>query len=144
MALAPLYVQKYNPGSTEAIWAINDVYKGSDGRGDPFTNYAAAKKTFDGPAVSSGYDDSQDKLFNYLDKAADKAFGYQTRAMGLSNEYRTKEGATQGQMDAQAFKRLSAELETRKYMQEKGADLTNWQRDKDQQRAVTAFKSFGN
>jgi hypothetical protein len=60
--------------------------------------------------------------------------------MKLTNEYRTKEGATQGQMDEQSYRRLSSQLETQKYMQVKGADLQERQRQYDSDRAVKAFK----
>jgi len=134
---APLHIQVFKPGSTIADWAINPIYQ--EGGKDPYTAYSQAQQAESG-TYGASKDDSQDRLFGYLDKATDKAFNYQKQTMGLTNEYRTKEGATQGQMDDRAFQRLSAELETRKYMQQKGQDLTNWQRDQDQRRAITSFK----
>lgn len=138
---APLHIQIND--SAGSRWALNPIYQ-QDGK-DPYALFSAAQRAETGQygADGSAPDNSQDKLFGYLDKAADKAFGYQERTMARTNEYRTKEGATQGQMDDRAFQRLSAELETRKYMQTKGQDLTNWQRDQDQKRAITSFKTIG-
>jgi hypothetical protein len=140
---APLHI------NINGTWTVNPIYRGEDGESDPYANYANAQRaeagTYgDGGGVGGSGDSAQDKMFGYLDKAADKAFGYQERTMARTNEYRTKEGATQGQMDDRAFQRLNAELETRKYTQAKGAELTNWQRDQDQKRAITSFKSIGN
>jgi hypothetical protein len=86
---------------------------------------------------------SDSGAMDLYDKMFDKSFNQTKELMGLTNDFREQEGATQRQMDDQAFKRLNAELETRKYMQDRGADLTNWQRNKDSERAIGAFKSFG-
>lgn len=135
---APLHIYD---GSANR-WILNPVYQGENGKGDAYASYAQAQQAEAGTYGASGgtQDDGSDKLYAHLDKATDKAFGYQKQIMGVTNEYRTKEGATQGQMDDRAFQRLGAELETRKYMQQKGQDLTNWQRDQDQRRAITSFK----
>jgi hypothetical protein len=121
-------------------WVVNPIY--ADDKRGAESAYNDAKRITSGGGDGDG--SAQDKMFGYLDKAADKAFGYQERTMARTNEYRTKEGATQSQMDDRAFQRLNAELETRKYTQAKGAELTNWQRDQDQKRAITSFKSIGN
>jgi hypothetical protein len=144
MAIAPLHIYRGDV-SGNGTWQLNPFYTlGENGEryneDQAYDRYRRARE-IDSPA--SAPDTSQDKMFSYLDKAADKAFGYQERTMARTNEYRTKEGATQGQMDDRAFQRLSAELETRKYMQTKGQDLTNWQRDQDQKRAITSFKTIG-
>jgi hypothetical protein len=90
-----------------------------------------------GSNLTGDYFDRYDNLF-------DKQFSRTKDLMSLTNQFREKEGATQSQMDAQAFKRLGAELETRKYMQTKGQELTDWQRDRDQGRAMRSFKTIGN
>lgn len=77
--------------------------------------------------------------FNF-NELFDKQFNNTRVLMGLTNEYRTKEGATQGQMDEQAFRRLSSQLETQKFMQVKGAELTEQQRQNDSKRAIRSFK----
>jgi hypothetical protein len=146
MAIAPLHQYVGTFGNER--WQINPLYA-NDENGkprDPYAAYSQAQQASSGTygASAGSGDTAQDKMFGYLDKAADKAFGYQERTMARTNEYRTKEGATQGQMDDRAFQRLNAELETRKYTQAKGAELTNWQRDQDQKRAITSFKSIGN
>jgi hypothetical protein len=126
-------------------WKVNPIYAGADGKADPYAEYSKASQAESGQyGQTSGTDATQDKLYGYLDKAAERAFGYQKQTMDLTNQYRTKEGATQGQIDNQAFKRLGAEIESRKYLQAKGADLTNQQRNQDRGRALESFKSIGN
>lgn len=74
---------------------------------------------------------------------ADQQFSNTARTMDLANQYRTKEGATQGQVDEQMFRRLSAELEARKYLAANSPEWqassstrwTNWLRNQDLQRA---------
>jgi hypothetical protein len=90
-----------------------------------------------------GSGNSNDGVMDNYNQLFDKNFQNTTKLMDLTHQFRTKEGATQGQMDAQSFKRLNAELETRKYMQGRGQELTNWQRDQDQKRAMTSFKNVG-
>ena len=53
------------------------------------------------------------------ERLANLGMTQQEKLMGLSNKYRTIEGGTQGQVDEQAFRRQSAEGETKKYMQDK-------------------------
>lgn len=111
----------------------------------------AQKGVFD----SKGFGASGDQalMFDWLDKAMDKQFGYTGQIMDRTHGYRVKEGQTQGQMDEQAYRRLDrtetglgnrqkAEIESRKFIQQRGAELTNWQRDKDKDRAVAAFNRF--
>lgn len=86
---------------------------------------------------------ANDNLVDTYSNLFDRNFQNTTRLMDQTHRFRVKEGATQGQMDAQAFKRLNAELETRKFMQSKGQELTNWQRDQDQRRAMASFKNVG-
>lgn len=112
----------------------------------------AQKGIFD--SSSFGADGNQAAMFGWLDSAMDKQFDYTGKLMDRTHGYRLKEGQTQGQMDEQAYRRLdrqetgmstrqTAELESRKYLQAKGAELTNWQRDRDRDRAVSAFNRFG-
>lgn len=109
-----------------------------DGKGDP-------------SKASTGL--AGDGLFDYLDRAMDKQFDHTGRLMERSNFYRTKEGATQGQIDDQSYKRLdrsetglntrqTAQLETQKFIQNKGAELANWNKNNDKERAVSAFNRF--
>lgn len=126
---------------------------------DAQTAAAAAKQRWDdaqkGKFNSTGFGASGDQalMFDWLDKAMDKQFGYTGQIMDRTHGYRVKEGQTQGQMDEQAFRRLdrsetglntrqTAEIESRKFIQKRGAELTNWQRDKDKDRAVSAFNRF--
>lgn len=53
------------------------------------------------------------------ERLANLGMTQQEKLMGLSNKYRTIEGGTQGQVDEQAFRRQTAEGETKKYMQDK-------------------------
>ena len=53
------------------------------------------------------------------ERLANLGLTQQEKLMGLSNKYRTLEGGTQGQVDEQAFRRQTAESETKKYMQDK-------------------------
>lgn len=111
----------------------------------------AQKGIFD----SKGFGASGDQalMFDWLDRAMDKQFGYTGQIMDRTHGYRVKEGQTQGQIDEQAYRRLDrtetglgtrqkAEIESRQFMQKRGAELTNWQRDKDKDRAVAAFNRF--
>jgi hypothetical protein len=94
-------------------------------------------------SYSSGGSDggnSDDKMFSFLDRAADKQFGYQKGLMGLTNDYRTKEGATQGQMDEQAHRRLSTQVASQQFMQRQGSDLAEKAKQNDSGRAIRAFK----
>ena len=86
---------------------------------------------------------SSNPLIDQYSGLFDKQLSNTKSLMGVTHDFRVKEGATQGQMDAQSFKRLNAELETRKYMQGRGQELTNWQRDQDQKRAMASFKNVG-
>jgi hypothetical protein len=88
----------------------------------------------------SGGSNSDDKMFSFLDRAADKQFGYQKGLMGLTNEYRTKEGATQGQMDEQAHRRLTTQVSSQQFMQRQGSDLAEKAKQNDSGRAIRAFK----
>ena len=71
---------------------------------------SSASKTATPSASSMG--DLQERLANL-------GLTQQEKLMGLSNKYRTIEGSTQGQIDEQAFRRQTAESETKKYMQDK-------------------------
>jgi hypothetical protein len=99
---------------------------GSSGTGSSGTNGSSTGSL--GSAfgdLSSTYKDLSSLQFN------------QTKdLMGLSNQFRTKEGATQGQVDDQAYKRLDAQLQTEKYMS------TNV-RDQDAARAQAALRNSG-
>lgn len=78
----------------------------------------------------------------------------QTRGrMSLANFYRTQEGETAGQRDEQAFRRLSSQLNTQKeisnntlgnqrFLQQRGQELVNWQRDMDYNRANAAVQRY--
>jgi hypothetical protein len=145
MAIAPIHIQ--NPGNTFGganQWSLNPFYQtGADGKFDPnpdsaYDRYRKAREADSG--VSSDGTGSDDKLFSFLDKTADKQFGYQKGLMGLTNEYRTKEGATQGQMDEQAHRRLSTQVSSQQFMQRQGADLTERAKQNDSGRAIRAFK----
>ena len=96
------------------------------------------------PSVSS-MGDLQERLANL-------GLTQQEKLMGLSNKYRTLEGGTQGQVDEQAFRRQTAESETRKYlqgteigsrekMQARGFDNVEQQRSRDATRAQGALRS---
>lgn len=67
-------------------------------------------------------------------------FDQTKQMMSLSNQFREKEGATQKQVDDQAFKRQSAEIETRKYLQNNAANITEKQRTNDAARAQAALR----
>lgn len=58
-------------------------------------------------------------LGDLQERLANLGMTQQEKLMGLSNKYRTIEGGTQGQVDEQAFRRQTAEGETKKYMQDK-------------------------
>jgi hypothetical protein len=123
---------------------------------DQQTAAAAAKKRYDDAQkgiFSNGASGDTSSMFDWLDRAMDKQFDYSGKTMDRTHGYRVKEGQTQGQMDEQAFRRLdrsetglntrqTAQIESQKYLQQRGADLTNWQRDKDKDRAVSAFNRF--
>lgn len=126
---------------------------------DSMTAAEAARRRYEnsqkGIFDSKGFGASGDQalMFDWLDKAMDKQFGYTGQIMDRTHGYRVKEGQTQGQMDEQAYRRLDrtetglgtrqkAEIESRKFIQQRGAELTNWQRDKDKDRAVAAFNRF--
>lgn len=91
-------------------------------------------------------------LGDLQERLANLGLTQQEKLMGLSNKYRTIEGGTQGQVDEQAFRRQSAEGETRKYlqnveigsrqtMQQKGFDNVEQQRSRDAARAQGALRS---
>jgi hypothetical protein len=56
------------------------------------------------------------RLAGYQGDLLDRQFNNTGRLMDLSNRYRTKEGATQGQMDEQAYRRLDASLTNQRYL----------------------------
>lgn len=62
-------------------------------------------------------------------KVLDQNFKNTSNLMELTNRYRTKEGATQGQMDEQAYRRLTTQINS----QER-------QRQFDSSRAIKGFK----
>lgn len=126
---------------------------------DAQTAAAAAKKRWDdaqkGKFNASGFGASGDQaaMFGWLDNAMDKQFDYTGKLMDRTHGYRVKEGQTQGQMDEQAYRRLdrsetglntrqAAEIASRQFMQNRGAELTNWQRNQDKDRAVASFNRF--
>lgn len=81
-----------------------------------------------------------DGLLGTATTLLDKNFENTSKLMGLTNQYRTKEGATQGQMDEQSFRRMKTQLDTQERMQVTGADLQERQRQYDNNRAVKAFR----
>ena len=60
--------------------------------------------------------------------------------MDLTNKYRTKEGATQGQMDEQSHRRLTTQISSQQFMQRQGSDLAEKAKQNDSGRAIRAFK----
>ena len=72
------------------------------------------------------------------------------KQMENAYQFREKEGATRNQENEQAFRRLDAgfknqkvmqesSLTNQRFMQQKGADLTDWQRNQDYNRASRAI-----
>ena len=94
--------------------------------------------------------DEYEQLYRTLLNIEDE----QTRGrMGLANFYRTAEGETAGQRDEQAFRRLSTQLDTQRsmqsqqlenqrFMQNRGQELVNWQRDMDYDRANRSISQY--
>ena len=72
-------------------------------------------------------------------KTDERDFGNTKRLMENANFFRTKEGATAGQRDEQTFRRQESSLTNQRFMQQKGADLTDWQRNQDYNRASRAI-----
>jgi hypothetical protein len=87
---------------------------------------------FSGPSSSS--------LGNQFSDILEQNFQNTSRLMDLTNQYRTREGATQGQMDEQAFRRLRTQLDTQERMQVRGAELEEGQRRNDYNRATSTFR----
>lgn len=125
--------QQYVLGSTQERNSSPDMYKNVE-------QYGLLNSDFNSDSSSTGLGDSDDKMFSFLDRATDKQFNYQKQLMGETNRYRTMEGATQGQMDEQAHRRLSTQVASQQFMQRQGADLTERQRGYDSARAIRAFK----
>jgi hypothetical protein len=137
MTYAPFHIYEQRSPS-DGGWRINPFYQSRDGRS---LNDSEAEQYYkDVTKNADGIGDSDDKMFSFLDRATDKQFDYQKQLMGLTNQYRTKEGATQGQMDEQAFRRLKTQVDSQQFMQRQGADLTERQRGYDSNRAIRAFK----
>ena len=77
------------------------------------------------------------------------------KQMENAYQFREKEGATRNQENEQAFRRLDAgfknqkvmqesSLTNQRFMQQKGADLTDWQRNQDYNRASRAIGDMRN
>ena len=77
-------------------------------------------------------------------KTDERDFGNTRRLMENANFFRTKEGATAGQRDEQTFRRQESSLTNQRFMQQKGADLTDWQRNQDYNRASRAIGDMRN
>ena len=76
-------------------------------------NASASKSTSNAASSATG------DIGSLQERLANLGLTQQEKLMGLSNKYRTIEGGTQGQVDEQAFRRQTAESETKKYMQDK-------------------------
>lgn len=122
--------QKYVIGSTQERNTSPDLYKNVEQYGLLTSGYGSEGEG----------SNSDDKMFSFLDRTADKQYGYQKGLMGLTNEYRTKEGATQGQMDEQAHRRLTTQISSQQFMQRQGSDLAERAKQNDSGRAIRAFK----
>lgn len=87
------------------------------------------------------------KLYAFTDQVQNAS---SIQQMENAFQFRTREGATRQQENDQAFKRLDAgltnqrvmqesSLGNQRFMQQKGQELTNWQRDQDYSRASRAI-----
>ena len=110
---------------------------------------------FNNPAEDEARLKSQDKDLDYYKKlyavtddmqakTDERDFGNTKRLMENANFFRTKEGGTPGQRDEQTFRRQESSLTNQRFMQQKGADLTDWQRNQDYNRASRAIGDMRN
>lgn len=92
---------------------------------------------------SSSNSNSYDSIFRGQGDLLDKANAFTARQMDLSHNYRGREGAWQSQIDEQANRRIDTKGAIDKYMQAKGASLTEEAKQNDARRAVVNFRSNG-
>ncbi|MGL4349331.1 MAG: hypothetical protein ACRCT2_01910 [Plesiomonas shigelloides] len=95
--------------------------------------------TPDSGSSSSSYD----SIFRGQGDLLDKANAFTRQQMELSHGYRGREGAWQSQIDEQANRRINTKGDIDKYMQAKGAELTEQAKQNDARRAVVNFRSNG-
>lgn len=123
------------------------VFNSTSGPGTLNINY--------GNSVTAGLsEDDYNKQLDYYKKlyafTDDIQNASSIKQMENAYQFRNREGATRAQENEQAFRRLdaglvnqrvmqTASLSNQKFMQQKGQELTNWQRDQDYNRASRAI-----
>ena len=127
----------------------------------PITNYNTGELIYRPGEIKPGEINPQDldKQLNYYKDLYGFTNNLQNASSTRNKEeafsFRTKEGATQAQVDEQSFRRLNANLgnqrtmqesslTNQRFMQQKGADLTDWQRNQDYNRASRAIGDMRN
>lgn len=134
------YMGKFGPNRDAEITQL-------DFETEQFVKQRQLQDLREGKPPPNPYADYFGAMSDFYNNQFDKQFSNTSKLMGLTNQYREKEGATQGQIDEQAFRRQSAQLEAQKYMQGReldtrkflATDAVQQNRDADLKRALSVM-----
>jgi hypothetical protein len=104
--------------------------------------YDRLQSLVSGVPQSSAGSNTKD-IFDGQRSLLDATNAFTEKQMALSNMYRTKEGATQGQIDEQMNRRILTDGDVKIRMQGNSARLTEEAKQADARRALLNFRSNG-